>query len=196
MSRLKDWGCMNDMPKGWLKDSLNMKIYELWRSMLCRCNLEPSDRAYPYYKDSKYHDDFKYLSNFVKWIEFQPRYKEFCDTYTEIKWSIDKDIKCNGNKNYYPEYMILVPFKENNQYRLDVHGNPMCNEKVWKENGLRCRKPCIGIPLDSNEPILVFSYRQYVKQFGFNSGHVGECCNKKRNTHHNYKWYWLQIIEL
>ena len=113
---LDDLGMINDMPKGWVRGKnqplWHHKVYSMWRQMWSRVTSVDS-KDYKYYKDCKIYDNFSYLSNYVKWIESQPRFEEFTQTCYKVSWCIDKDSKNSNNRNYFPECMTLTTQSEN-----------------------------------------------------------------------------------
>ena len=81
----------NDMPKGWIRGKYqprwHKKVYGMWMNMWKRVY------GHKNYFGSLIHPNFKYLSNYVEWIESQLNFDEFCNTCSTIRWSIDKDAK-------------------------------------------------------------------------------------------------------
>ena len=165
----------NDMEKGWVRGKTqplwHRKVYDMWRGMWGRVYTEL------YYFGSLIYPSFKYLSNYVEWIESQPRFEEFTQTCDKIKWSVDKDSKYPGNRNYYPEYMTLMTIIENIKDMINRNGSP------------KPKQPVIGIPLDEFKKIILAKSNSDVDNYGFNYRNVNDCLNKKRKTHKGYKWY-------
>lgn len=174
---MKELGIVNDMPRGWVYSNTqplwHKKVYQMWMDMWKRCR-NPNYHAYENYKDCKIYDDFKYLSKYVEWIISEPRFEEFCETCDKATWSIDKDMKCLGNRNYYPEYMTLTTQSENSKERNNRRGNP--NPKT----------PVIAI--DDNK-ILLFKSTRDAQNKGFKHGAISNCINKKWKFYKGYKWY-------
>lgn len=167
----------NDMPRGWTsikyQPRWHKKVYQMWRDMW--------DRVYTrlYWFGSLIHPSFKYLSNYINWIESQPRFEEFCNTCDRVRWSVDKDAKYLGNKNYYPEYMTLMTVSENTIEVINRKDNP------------KSKQPVIGISLDKTKKIILTKSTLDVINYGFIRRHVSSCLNKKRKTHKGYKWLRL-----
>lgn len=177
----------NDMP-GYLSRECpksHKKVYHMWRRMWKRVYTEI------YWFGSLIHPSFKYLSNYVKWIESQPRFKEFCSTCDKTRWSVDKDSKYPGNKNYYPEYMTLMLGSENSIESINRNGHPLLKKDVARKNGRKRMKPVLGISLDDSKKIILTIARQDVSKYGFDPSVVGKCIAKKRKHHKGYKWYKL-----
>ena len=176
----------NDIPGFLSKDSplWHKKVYGMWRGMWSRVyhNI--------YYFGSLIHPDFKYLSNYVKWIESQPRFEEFCSTCHNTRWNIDKDK--HGNKNYYPEFMTLCLDSDNS-----IEVNTRCNNvkrlhtKESQDKATRSRwKPIIGISLD-NKDILLFLSIKHAKVKGFHHAIINDCLKGKFKQHKGYKWKYI-----
>lgn len=75
--------------------------YIKWSNMVNRCyNPKYHDRQ-PAYKGCTICEEWKYLSNFIKWVDSQPnRDWENCD--------LDKDLLLTDNKYYSPETCVFV----------------------------------------------------------------------------------------
>ena len=171
----------NDMPRGWIQGKgqprWHKKVYNMWRNRWDKCR-NPNNPSYEYYKDCEIDEDFKYLSNFVKWIMNQPLFEEFVQTCNKVKWVIDKDMKDSNNRNYYPEYMTLTTQSENSKEMLNRRGNP--NPKT----------PVIAIDTHSNK-VLLFKSTHDAQDKGFHHSDISKCINKlpHHKSHKGYKWY-------
>lgn len=76
--------------------------YSRWRNMLRRCFDSKYHKNQPTYKGCTVHEGWKYLSNFIKWVDSQPnRDWENCH--------LDKDFLVEGNKHYSPDTCVYVP---------------------------------------------------------------------------------------
>jgi hypothetical protein len=165
----------NDMPRGWRQEALwHDKVYRMWRSMWSRVynhlNYFGSLIEPRYSSLSEYAKDIQKLENF--------------DLFKENPqgWSIDKDNKIKGNRDYYFEALSLVPRKENSKERMSRKGSPNKNHF----------KPIIGINIDSNF-IIVFKSRNDAKDKGFDLGNITKCCQKKIKSYKGYKWEYLDM---
>ena len=165
----------NDMERGWFRG----KTQPLWHRTVYHMWMDMWRRVYSnvHYFGSLIDPSFKYLSSYVKWIQSQPRFEEFCATCNTTKWSIDKDAKYLGNRDYYPEYMTLMLGSENSKEAINRNGTPMP------------KQPVIGIPLDKTKKIILAIGRNDISNYGFDPSHVRKCLNKKRKSHKDYKWF-------
>ena len=154
---LDDLGIKNDMPKGWIKGKGQPKwhevVYNMWRDMHRRCK-DSTRNDFIHYKDSKICESLDYLSNYVKFIESQPTFDEFCSTCDSISWNVDKDIKVKDNKDYYPEFMSLVTRSENSKDRNNRYDYSVFNKAI-KGTSLK------------DGSILIFESRNSVREKGF-----------------------------
>lgn len=81
--------------------------YQDWRNMISRCFNSGYQKKYPTYIGCTITEDWKYLSNFIKWVENQPN-KDWQNC------SPDKDYLIEGNKHYTPETVVYIPKDLNN----------------------------------------------------------------------------------
>ena len=165
--------------------SWHKKVYYMWKSMWRRC-YDPTHPRYQNYKDVIIADDFKLFSNYLKWIQSQSRFEEFCSTCNHIRFSIDKDA---GGGHYFPHMMVLCTQSENTKEKNARCGySHLHSEDVRKKT----RKPIIGI--HPTLPPLVFETYNDAKAHGYVVRHClkgrEDVCSK------GYKWYYLNIIEL
>lgn len=80
--------------------------YRKWRDMIDRC-YRADGKEYITYEGCAVCEEWKYLSNFIKWVDSQPnRDWENCD--------LDKDLLVTGNKIYSPETCVFVERRVNN----------------------------------------------------------------------------------
>lgn len=164
------------MPRGWIRGKnqplWHLKVYDMWSKMWNRCR-NPEHKEYEYYCSCIIYEDFRYLSNYLNWIQSQPRFEEFCSTCHEVSWTVDKDIKDPNNRHYLPQYMTLCTKSENT-----IEVNNRCKSSF----GL-IRVPVIGI--GSN--ILLFKSINEGKAKGFS--HIHHCLRGDYSQHKGYKWY-------
>lgn len=75
--------------------------YRKWKTMLQRCYNKSYLERQPTYQGCKVCEEWRYLSNFIEWVDCQPN-KEW------QKCHLDKDFLINGNKVYSPETAVFV----------------------------------------------------------------------------------------
>lgn len=81
--------------------------YTKWKGIIQRCfNLKFQEKS-PTYKGCTIYEGWKYLSNFIKWVDSQPN-------GGWMSLEIDKDFLYVGNKHYSPETVIFISKKINN----------------------------------------------------------------------------------
>ena len=123
----------NDMPRGWAKGKTqpiwHRKVYTMWYNMWARC-YKFEEHNSKYYFDCEVDNTFKYLSIFLKWIEQQPYFEDFCLTCSNTMWSVDKDFIERGNKIYTPSLIRLCTQRDNSLERISRKGSPMLNKSV------------------------------------------------------------------
>lgn len=164
-----------DMEWGWARGAnqplWHFKVLMMWKNMWSRC-YDPTSKSYNRYIESIVHDDFKLFSNYLEWVKSQPRFQEFCDTCHEISWTVDKDMKYEGNKNYYPEYMTLCTKSENSKA-----AHPF--------------QPVIGVNIDDGN-ILILTSMFEVLENDFDFSAITKCCKGIRPQHKRYCWSYLK----
>lgn len=173
------YGNIRDIPMSDIDSLWKEKAYNMWTGIWRRVY----GPGYAYWKDCEIYEDFRYISKFLKWIESQPRFEEFCSTCGEVMWVIDKDIKSPGNKKYFPEYMTLTTQSENCKERLSRCGSPMS------------KKPIIAVNIKDGKMLYIPSVND-LKILKFHKGSVRDCCIGIKPSYKGYKWYYLDIIEL
>lgn len=76
--------------------------YRDWQEMLRRGFSDRFKKRQPAYKDCTVCSEWKYLSNFIEWVDSQPN-KNWQNC------SLDKDFLSEGNKIYSPETCVYIP---------------------------------------------------------------------------------------
>lgn len=181
---IRDAGAINNMPKNWKRQSeLNYRIYNMWIHMIRRCYNEELYEKHPTYKNCTMQKELLILSNFVNWIEHEENYNEFVKDHSVRKWSIDKDILIEGNKEYAIGKIKLVTLSENDkdaQKRID-------KSKCGK------REAIVGVNIKNGDIIQYNSMQDAERDiYGFHHSKISECCQGKRKSHKGYKWYYKE----
>lgn len=181
----------NDMPKGWLGfHPVNRSIYAKWRQMWFRTTDE-FIQTRPTYKGVTVCDEWRYLSNFVAWIEGQYLFNEFKQN---IKgYSIEKDLLVEGNKHYRPSTVVLSTRSANSKNAITRNGtilseyqgdkHPSKNEDINRSR----RKGAIGI---SSEKIVLIKFRLDAYNFGYRPTHIRRSI-KEKSFYRGLRWYNL-----
>ena len=106
--------------------------YKKWCSILERCFDNKYRAKYPTYKGCTIAEEWKYLSNFIKWVDSQPnRDWQNCEP--------DKDFLSVDNKHYSPETVVFVS-KIVNMFITDG-GNARNNYMIGVSDSLRKKNP-------------------------------------------------------
>lgn len=82
----------------------HIKEYQCWLDLLFRVYGNKKDKGT--YVDCKVCEEWLYYPNFYEWLHNQENFEKW---EIGIKWCLDKDIICKGNKNYSSETCCLVP---------------------------------------------------------------------------------------
>lgn len=125
--------------------------YRKWKSMLRRCYSKSSLKERPTYQGCTVCEEWRYLSNFIKWVDTQPeRNWENCE--------LDKDFLIQGNKIYSVETAVFIAGKLNS-FTVDCgRGRGGCMIGVSYQPNINKSNPYIARCMDP---------------FGNNSGYVG-----------------------
>jgi hypothetical protein len=75
--------------------------YAKWADMIKRCYNQRELEKYPTYKGCIVCEEWRYFSNFIKWVNSQPN-REWGQCH------LDKDLLIKGNKIYSPETCVFV----------------------------------------------------------------------------------------
>lgn len=75
------------------------KSYAIWKAMIYRCYDHSYHKRYPTYKGCSVCEEWLHYSNFKKWF----------DEHYRTGYHLDKDILCQGNKEYAPSVCAFVP---------------------------------------------------------------------------------------
>lgn len=96
----------SEMVDGKSKVVWRCPYYRKWNHILERCFCLKYQERQPTYKGCTVTEEWKYLSDFIKWVENQPN-KDWEDCEP------DKDFLSVGNKQYSPETVVFVSSKVN-----------------------------------------------------------------------------------
>jgi len=118
--------------------------YRKWSSMIYRCFCPKYQEDRPTYKGCTITEDWKYLSNFIKWVDSQPN-KDWqnCEP--------DKDFLSIGNKHYSPETVVFVSLVVN-KFITDsnkARGNLMLGVTKEMRSKINPYRANCGNPFDS-----------------------------------------------
>lgn len=75
--------------------------YADWRCIIQRCFDNKLHKRLPTYEYCTVTEDWKYLSNFIRWVDSQPN-KNWMNCQP------DKDLLLSGNKHYSPETVVYI----------------------------------------------------------------------------------------
>lgn len=111
---VKGWG-INDVDYPVTKESVVAgkrshvwvcPYYTDWVGMLTRVFCEKYQKKRPTYKGCTIYPEWKYFSNFIKWVDSQPN-KDW------INCELDKDFLSKSNKHYGPDTVVYISSKLN-----------------------------------------------------------------------------------
>ena len=118
--------------------------YSDWTRLLERAISRKFKQNNLTYKDCTVCEEWKYLSNFIKWVDSQPnRDWQNCE--------LDKDLLYKGNKHYSPDTCCYVPPKLNSfitdrgtKRGVYLIGVSFCKSSKINPYKARCRNPFTG----------------------------------------------------
>lgn len=154
--RREDWETLKPTVYGWGINDVNYKVqlyeevskvggrkklkcewvcpyYVDWKSIIMRCFCPKTQKINPTYKGCSVSNDWKYLSNFIKWVDSQPnRDWQNC--------SPDKDLLSEKSKVYGPETVVYIS-KSLNSFitdRANFRGDSMLGVSPRKGKYVEC----------------------------------------------------------
>lgn len=77
-----------------------------WKGIVRRCHSKVYQSSNATYKDCTVCEEWKYLSNFIAWVDSQPN-RDW------LNCQPDKDFLFKGNKHYSPDTVVYIPAKLN-----------------------------------------------------------------------------------
>ena len=122
--------------------------YTDWVNMINRCYNKGFLEKQPTYKDCTICDEWKYLSNFIKWVDSQPN-RDWIDC------ALDKDILFTGNKQYGPINCAYIT-KGLNQFltsRSNNRGTLMIGVQNYRSKIMKFKATCHN-PFNKRQEIL------------------------------------------
>lgn len=93
-----------------VKYPANIKEYDLWRQMICRCTEEYLSKR-PSYVGTTCSENFKSYTFFYEWCQEQVGFGNIDEKGN--CWQIDKDLLVKGNKLYSEDTCVFVPLAVN-----------------------------------------------------------------------------------
>lgn len=117
--------------------------YDDWKKLIERCFDPKLHQKRPTYKDCTICEGWKYLSNFIKWVDSQPN-KDWQNC------ALDKDLLVYGNKHYGPDTCSYISRKLNTFILDQPRGSCMVgvtykpNISKEKPYQSRCNNPFTG----------------------------------------------------
>lgn len=113
--------------------------YTKWCAMLQRCFDFRFQENHPHYKGCKVSDEWKYFSNFKRWVDEQPnRDWENC--------ALDKDLLLNNNRTYGQNTSVFISSKLNSFVAVDFKNRQnmigvSIDKRKIKKYQARCENP-------------------------------------------------------
>lgn len=117
---IQGWGIKDIEYRVYITENVNGRqkkiwtcpYYKDWCSILDRCFCLKTHERQPTYRDCTVGDEWKRLSDFIKWVDSQPN-KDWQNCVP------DKDILVQGNKHYSPETVVYVS-RQVNSFIVDA----------------------------------------------------------------------------
>ena len=149
--RRKDWKNLEPSIYGWGINDVDYKVtdtikednkhkitwicpyYESWRSMIKRCFSSKFQNSRNNYKNCTVTEEWKYLSNFIKWVDSQPN-RDW------MNCELDKDLILKGNKHYSSETCVYLEYTSNLFISDSTSKRGECMLGVSIKNGIKLKK--------------------------------------------------------
>lgn len=111
--------CITEKINGKTKITRICPYYKDWCGIIERCYRLNYQENHPTYVNCTICEEWKYLSNFIKWVDSQPnRDWQNCE--------LDKDILFKDNKQYNSETCVYIPKKLNTFIATNSHRRGDC----------------------------------------------------------------------
>lgn len=178
---------VNDMPKGWKrKTEWNLRVYTLWRSMLCRCYDKKYHEKFPTYKDCYVCERWINLSNFVEDVTKIENYNLWLEN-PKKRIALDKDIKVKNNKCYCLDNCKFVTVYENNKQMISTRNNDYLKGKTNPRAKKVCQYNLNG------DLIKIWDYiREASKELNIRESNISQCLVGKQKTAGGFKWKYFK----
>ena len=117
--------------------------YAKWSKVIIRTKCSKWKATHPTYEACTVCDEWKYFSNFKKWVDSQPN-KDWQNC------ELDKDLLFEGNKHYSPQTCVFLPKKVNSFLLTNEHIRGqcligVCQKKSNNKFQASCKNPFTGI---------------------------------------------------
>lgn len=123
--------------------------YQDWARMIQRSYSPKYQVKQPTYKGCTICEEWRYLSNFIKWVDFQPN-KNWVDC------QLDKDFISMGNMCYSPETTVYIPRELNTFFGEKSLGSFMRGVTIIKNKGGRPYQASCDNPFGAGKYLGVF----------------------------------------
>lgn len=183
---------INDMPKGWLSNELNKKIYNHWRNMLRRVYNEEFENTT--YISVEIEIPLHYLSYFVEHYKEIEGYDD--ELFKSGLLTLDKDLKSDdmGNKVYSIETCMWLSREKNTSLNATTRtGKPRQKKPKFQQY---TDYYYIATSVSDSSKSIKFGGIHSVKKFLEENGYktyqqVYSCCNGSRENAYGFTWQRL-----
>lgn len=194
-SKREGLGISTNIPKNFLSDSYNARVYDLWRHMIMRTTKKFWGK-YPSYIGTQVSEPWKNFMIFYEDIKELPGYEMWKNGQGQ-RIMLDKDILGNGKKIYSKETCCFITHAESNRDVLKRH--PENIEKLIaggishaKESGRKLK----AINKKTKEEFIFDSIKECAKELSLNPRHIWMCLSKeeKYKSHKSSKgWIFEEL---
>lgn len=186
----------SDMPKGFLSNDYNKRVYDLWRHMIAR-TMPDFWKKYPSYKGATVSEEWRNFMTFYEDIKTLEGYEMWKDGYGK-RIMLDKDILGNGQKLYSKETCCFITHAESNRDVLKRHPESIQkliagNKEYTKDLGRKIK----AINKKTKQEFIFSSLKSCAKELKLNSSNIWMCLSKEEEykSHKSCKGWIFEELE-
>ena len=186
----------DDMPKNFLSDEYNKRVYDLWRHMIMR-TIPDFWEKFPTYQGTTVSEEWRNFMTFYEDIKTLDGYEMWKDGHGK-RIMFDKDMLGNGQKLYSKDTCCFITHADSNRDVLKRHPE---NIQKFIAGGIKCGKELgrkiKAINKKTKQEFVFDSLKSCAKKLNLNPSHIWMCLSKeeKYKSHKSCKGWIFEELE-
>lgn len=183
------------MPKNFLSDEYNKRVYDLWRHMIMR-TIPDFWEKFPTYQGTTVSEEWRNFMTFYEDIKTLDGYEMWKDGHGK-RIMLDKDVLGNGQKIYSKDTCCFITHADSNRDVLKRHPE---NIQKFIAGGIKCGKELgrkiKAINKNTKQEFVFDSLKSCAKELNLNPSHIWMCLPKeeKYKSHKSCKgWIFEEL---